>query len=293
MKPPRFAYHAPQTLPELLETLSAAGDEAVLLAGGQSLLPLLNLRLAAPSHVIDLGRVPGLDSVDSPDSPDGSVEVGAMVTHRRMETDRVVAASAPLATHAAGFVGYRAIRNRGTVGGSVAHADPAAEWPIVLLALDGDVGLASVHGRRRVAAEDFFESVYTTAKRPDEVVTSLSFSARFARNWGFSEFQRRVGDFAAVAVAVACVVESGEVAAARVAIAGVADRPLRCRVAEAALTARSRTAAIDAAEAASDSIEPISDIHGSSSFRKRLVYAETRRAARQALATNGTGAGDG
>ena len=290
MKPPKFAYHAPQTLPELLETLSAAGDEAVLLAGGQSLLPMLNLRLAAPSHVIDLGRVPGLDSVDS---PNGSVEVGAMVTHRRMETDPVVAASAPLAKRAAGFVGYRAIRNRGTVGGSVAHADPAAEWPIVLLALDGKVGLASVHGRRRVAAEDFFESVYTTAKRPDEVVTSLSFSARFARNWGFSEFQRRVGDFATVAAAVACVVESGEVVEARIAIAGVADRPVRCREAEAALAAGSRTAAIDAAEAACDSIEPISDIHGSSSFRKRLVYAETRRAAHQALTAHDTGAADG
>ncbi len=308
MKPPRFAYHAPQTLSELLETLSAASDEAVLLAGGQSLLPMLNLRLAAPSHVIDLGRVPGLDSVDgpgnpdgpdgsvgpgNPDSRDGSVEVGAMVTHRRLETDPVVAASAPLATRAAGFVGYRAIRNRGTVGGSVAHADPAAEWPIVLLALDGDVGLASVHGRRRVAAEDFFESVYTTARRPDEVVTSLSFSVRFARCWGFSEFQRRVGDFATVAVAVACVVESREVVEARVAIAGVADRPVRCREAEAALTARSRTAAVDAADAACDSIEPISDIHGSSAFRKRLVHAETRRAAHQALTGHGTGAGDG
>lgn len=290
MKPPRFDYHAPQTLAELLETLSAAGDEAVVLAGGQSLLPMLNLRLAAPSHIIDLRRVPGLDSVDS---PNGSVEVGAMVTHRRMETDPVVAAAAPLAKHAAGFVGYRAIRNRGTVGGSVAHADPAAEWPIVLLALDGDVGLASVRGRRRVAAEDFFESVYTTAKRPDEVVTSLSFSERFARSWGFSEFQRRAGDFATVAVAVACAVEGGEVAEARVAIAGVADRPVRCRAAETALTAGSRTAASDAAQAACDSIEPISDIHGSSSFRKRLIYAETLRAVLQALNANGSGGGHG
>ena len=305
MKPPRFAYHAPRSLPELLETLSSAGDEAVLLAGGQSLLPMLNLRLAAPSHVIDLGRVPGLDSVAGPGNPDGpngpvgrdgsdgSVEVGAMVTHRRMETHPAVAASAPLAKHAAGFVGYRAIRNRGTVGGSVAHADPASEWPIVLVALDGRVGLASVRGGRTVEAEDFFESVYTTDRRPDEVVTSLSFSARFARCWGFSEFQRRVGDFATVAVAVACVMESGEVAEARVAIAGVADRPVRCREAEAALAAGSRRAAIDAAEAACDSIEPIGDVHGSSAFRKRLVYAETRRAACQALTAHGTGADDG
>lgn len=290
MKPPRFAYHAPQTLPELLETLAETGDEAVVLAGGQSLLPMLNLRLAAPSDVIDLGRVPGLDSIAG---TNGGVDVGAMVTHRRMEIDPLVAVSMPLAKHAAGYVGYRAIRNRGTVGGSVAHADPAAEWPIVLLALDGAIGLASVRGWRNVAAEDFFESVYTTAKRPDEVVTSLRFSSRFARSWGFSEFQRRAGDFATVAVAVACVVESGEIAEARVAIAGVADRPLRCSEAEAALTAGSSSAAIDAAEAACDSVDPVSDIHGSSSFRKRLVYAETQRAVRQALSVNQAGAGDG
>ena len=290
MKPPRFAYHSPQELPEFLEVLEETGDEAVVLAGGQSLLPMLNLRLATPSHVIDLGRVPGLDSIAS---PNGSVEVGAMVTHRRMETDPVVAAVAPLAQRAAGYVGYRAIRNRGTVGGSVAHADPAAEWPIVLLALDGEVSLASSRGWRNVAAEDFFESVYTTARRPDEVVTSLRFRSRFAHSWGFSEFQRRTGDFATVAVAVACVVESGEVAEARVAIAGVADRPLRCREAEAALTAGTASAAIDAAEAARDCIDPVSDIHGSSSFRKRLIYAETLRAVRQALTVNEAGVGDG
>ena len=290
MKPPRFAYHAPKTLPELLETLNETGDEAVVLAGGQSLLPMLNLRLAAPSDVIDLGRVPGLDSIAA---TNGGVEVGAMVTHRRMETDPLVAASAPIARRAAGYVGYRAIRNRGTVGGSVAHADPAAEWPIVLLVLDGEVSLASVRGWRSVAAEDFFESVYTTAKQPDEVVTAMRFSSRFAHSWGFSEFQRRAGDFATVAVAVACVVESGEIAEARVAIAGVADRPLRCREAETALTAGAATAEIDAAEAACDSIDPVSDIHGSSSFRKRLVYAETQRAVRQALGVNEAGTRDG
>ena len=289
MKPPKFAYHAPLALPEALQTLSEAGEDAVVLAGGQSLLPMLNLRLASPSHVVDLGRVPGLDTVST---DDGCVEVGAMVTHRRMEIDPLVGALVPLAGRAAGYIGYRAIRNRGTVGGSVAHADPAAEWPAVLLALDGEVGLASTLGRRSVAAEDFFESVYTTARRPDEIVASVRLSSRFARHWGFSEFQRRVGDFATVAVAVACVVESGEIAEARVAIAGVADRPVRCREAEAALAAGSRTAASDTAEAACDSVDPVSDIHGSSAFRKRLVYAETQRAALQALGASGAGASD-
>ena len=143
----------------------------------------------------------------------------------------------------------------------------------MLVALDGTVDLASAQGRRSVAAEDFFESVYTTTRRPDEIVTSLRFSSRFAYSWGFSEFQRRTGDFATVAVAVACVVEAGEVREARVAIAGVADRPLRCREAEAVLASGSGTAAADTAEAACDSVDPVSDIHGSSSFRKRLIYA--------------------
>jgi len=290
VKPPKFAYHAPRALPEALQVLNEAGEDALVLAGGQSLLPILNLRLASPSHVVDLGRVPILDTVST---DNGFVEVGAMVTHRRMEIDPLVAAQVPLTTRAASYIGHRAIRNRGTVGGSVAHADPAAEWPAVLVALDGEVGLASMQGRRSVPAEDFFESVYTTAKRPDEIVTSVRFSTRFARNWGFSEFQRRVGDFATVAVAVACVVEDGEVAEARVAIAGVADRPVRCREAETALASRSRTAVSDAAAAACDSVDPVSDIHGSSSFRKRLVYAETQRAAHQALSANGTGVNDG
>lgn len=280
MKPPRFAYHAPQTLREALATLTEFGDEAVVLAGGQSLLPMLNLRLANPGHVVDLGSVPGLDAVAV---RNGSLEVGGMVTHRRMERDPIVGQVAPLAQRAASHIGYPAIRNRGTVGGSLAHADPAAEWPIVVLALDGEIRLASERGCRTVSGEDFFLSTFTTAKRTAEVVTSARLSTRFARHWGFSEFQRRVGDFATVAVAVACVIESGVVREARVAIAGVTERPLRCREAEQALLAGAREPERDAAAAARDAIEPVSDCHGSAAFRKRLVFAETLRAATQAL----------
>ena len=280
MKPPRFAYHAPKTLREALQTLTELGEDAVVLGGGQSLVPMLNFRLANPGHVVDLGSVPGLDAVVV---NDGSVEVGAMVTHRRMERDPLVGRVAPLAQCAAGYIGYPAIRNRGTVGGSIAHADPAAEWPIVVLALDGEIGLTSTHGCRSVSGEDFFLSTFTTAKRPDEVITSARLSARFARHWGFSEFQRRVGDFATVAVAVGCVVESGRVREARVGIAGVAERPLRCREAEQALVAGARESAREAAAAARDAIEPVGDCHGSSAFRKRLVFAETLRAATRAL----------
>ena len=153
----------------------------------------------------------------------------------------------------------------------------------MVLALDGEIQLASVRGSRTVSGEDFFRSTFTTAKRNDEVVTSVRLSTRFARNWGFSEFQRRVGDFATVAVAVACVIESGRVREARVAIAGVTERPLRCREAEQALLAGAREPERDAAAAARDAVEPVSDCHGSAAFRKRLVFAETLRAATQAL----------
>ena len=280
MKPPKFAYHAPRSLAEALQVLAEAADDAVLLAGGQSLIPLLNLRLASPRDVVDLGRVPGLDDIRL---VNGHAEVGALVTHHRMEVDPLIGHSVPLAQRAAGYVGFRAIRNRGTVGGSVAHADPAAEWPLALLTLDGEVALASARGTRTVRADDFFRSTYTTARRSDEAVTSVRFSTRFERNWGFWEFQRRTGDFATVAVAVACDIEDGEVVEARVGIAGAADKPLRCTQAEQALSAGSRTAVREAATAASDAVQPPDDIHGSSSFRKRLVFAATQRAAAEAL----------
>ena len=280
MKPPRFAYHAPQSLREASETLHELGEDAVVLGGGQSLVPMLNLRLVNPGHVVDLGAVPGLDGVTA---SNGTLEVGAMTTHRRMERDPLVGQVAPLAQRAASHIGYPAIRNRGTIGGSLAHADPAAEWPIVVLALDGEIALTSSSGRRAISGEDFFLSMFTTAKRPDEVLTSVRLSTRFARHWGFSEFQRRAGDFATVAVAVGCVIDSGRIREARVGIAGVAERPLRCPEAEQALVAEVREPEREAAAAAREVVEPVSDCHGSAAFRKRLVFAETLRAATQAL----------
>lgn len=280
MKPPKFNYHAPATMQQAVELLAEVGDDAVVLSGGQSLIPMLNLRLANPTDVIDLGAIDGLDEVKISD--DG-LDVGAMVTHRRMETDPIVGEVLPLAQAAAGYIGFRAIRNRGTLGGSIAHADPAAEWPAVLLALDGEVHLASLTGTRTLRGEDFFESLFTTAKRPDELITSVQLSGRFSESWGFSEFQRRTGDFAVVAVAVGCVVEDGVVTEARVSLAGVSERPVRCAEAEAALMAGSSTPANDAAVATRDAFEPVADSHGSSAFHKRLVFAETQRAVAQAL----------
>ncbi len=283
MKPPKFDYHAPTTVRDAVELLARVGEDAVVLSGGQSLIPMLNLRLANPTDVVDLGAIGGLSNISA---VDGGLEVGAMVTHHQMETDVLVASTTPLAQHAAGFIGYRAIRNRGTIGGSIAHADPAAEWPVVLLALDGAITLESVRGSRTVPGDDFFVSLFTTVKRPDELITSVHLSRRFQHNWGFSEFQRRTGDFAAVAVAVGCVVADGAVVEARVALAGVAERPVRCADAEQALLGTPADNALGAATAARESFEPIGDSHGSSEYRKRLVFAETQRAATQALESN-------
>jgi carbon-monoxide dehydrogenase medium subunit len=283
MKPPKFVYHLPSTISEAADLLAALGDDAVVLSGGQSLIPMLNLRLALPAAVIDIGTIEGLANIES---VNGGLDVGAMVTHRRMEVDAVVGATAPLAQCAAGYIGYRAIRNRGTIGGSIAHADPAAEWPAIVLALDGVVTLESTQGSRTVGGDDFFESMFSTAKRSDELVTSIHLSGRFQDSWGFSEFQRRTGDFAAVAVAIGCVISESEVVEARVAVAGVAERPVRCTSAERALLGGSPNRAREAALAASDAFDPAGDSHGSTEFRKRLVFAETLRAASRALGSD-------
>ena len=282
MKPPPFRYHAPTSIEAAVEALALAGDDGVVMSGGQSLMPMLNLRLASPSDVIDLRAVPGLSEITINDQ---TVEVGAMVTHRTAETDPLIGARLPLARAAAGLIGFRAIRNRGTVGGSIAHADPAAEWPAVLIALDGSVTLRSRAGVRTVAADEFFVSLFTTAKLPGEVITGVSFASRFADHWGFAEFQRRTGDFAVVAAAVACQVSDSVVTQARVVLAGVASRPLRCSGAEAVLLGGAVTpdTAASAAAAARDEVEPIGDAHGSADYRRRLVFAETRRAVSQAL----------
>ncbi len=282
MKPWPFRYHAPTSIAAATEALALAGDEGLVMSGGQSLMPMLNMRLARPSDVIDLSAVPDLRCVEE---REGMIDVGAMVTHRAAETDPLIATHVPMAHRAAGLIGFRAIRNRGTVGGSIAHADPAAEWPAVLLALDGYVTLRSATAARTVSSDEFFVSVFTTARLPGEIITGLSFAARFAQHWGFAEFQRRTGDFAVVAVAVACQMTDSIVTEARVVLAGVGSTPVRCAGAEAVLRGGPATAqmAASAAAAAQEEVDPIGDVHASADYRRRLVYSETHRAVSQAL----------
>lgn len=198
MKPAPFGYRRPATVGEALDLLGA--DDVTLIAGGQSLLPLLNLRMARPSTLVDIGRLVELDRiVDLNDS----LAIGALTRHSRLETDPVVAGSVPLLAAAAAHIGHRAIRNHGTIGGSIAHADPAAELPAVLLALGGSVDVESTNGRRRIAADHLFRGHFETAVEPHELVTWVNVPVVAGRRTGFCEYAPRAGDFAhAGAVAV-------------------------------------------------------------------------------------------
>ncbi len=276
MKPAPFEYHAPETLPEALELMAQLGADASPLAGGQSLTPLMNLRLARPAHVVDLNRIESLDSLIV---ENGTLRVGPLVRHSTMEHSQTVRETLPLAGAVAPYVGHPAIRHRGTVVGSIAHADPAAEWPCLALALNGLVTLANTTGTRQVPAESFFQTMLTTVREPDELVTEVSFSTAF-ETWGFYEFARRHGDFAVIAVAVTAHLEEGVVAEARVSMAGARDRPIRALEAENALVgeALDEAAASRAADVAKETIEPLGDIHGSTDYRRELISVAVERA---------------
>ena len=227
MKPPRFDYHDPATVEETLALLARHGDGARVLAGGQSLMPMLNFRLARPAHVIDLNRVAGLDAIAG--AEDGGLDIGALARQRALERSGLVAARCPLMAQAMPLVGHSQIRARGTLGGSLAHADPAAELPAVAVALDARLTLASARGRRTVAAEDFFVAALTTSLAPDEILTGVSFPPWPART-GASvlEVAIRRGDFALGGVAATLTLdERGRVGAARIVCFGVGPRPAR------------------------------------------------------------------
>lgn len=230
MKPSPFAYLAPRTLDECVALLAEHGDAAKLLAGGQSLVPLMNLRLAAPEVVIDLNRIDELAYVRE---HDGGVAIGAMTRHRDVATSALVRERCPLLADAVALVGYPAIRNRGTLGGTLAHADPVAEVPCVALTLDAELVAVGPGGRRTIAAGDFFAGFLTTALAADEVLVEVRFPP--SATGAFTEFTRKSGDFALSAAAVDLALDDGVVRRARIGLAGAGDRPLRAGAAEAAL----------------------------------------------------------
>lgn len=281
MKPPPFEHHVATSLDEALSLLAEHGDESKVLAGGQSLVPLLSLRLARPEQLVDINRIDELATIGNGEG----LRVGATVRQRTVERSAEVAKANPLLAEATRHIGHAAIRNRGTVGGSVAHGDPAAELPAVLLALDGEVEVRSTRGERLVAAADLYSGFLTTALEPDELLTAVRFRAwPSGAGWSFQEFSRRSGDFAVAGVAVLLRLDGGTVAEARIALSGVDQTPVRVPVAEAALVGQAPSEELWAA-AASDGVaelDPPSDLHGTSGYRRHLAGILIRRALQEA-----------
>lgn len=277
MIPVAFDYLKPSTVEDAVAALADAGDEAKVLAGGQSLLPVLRLRLAAPSLLVDLGGLAALRGV----RVDGDdLVIGALTTHAEVAASTVVRAEAPLLALAAGMIGDRQVRHRGTVGGALAHADPAGDLPAVLVALDGACVIAGSEGRRTVAAAEFFVDYFTTALEPRDVLVEVRLPRR--PGWGvhYEKFHRTAQAWATVGVAAAVRRVNGSIAEARVALTNMGPSPVRATAVEAALAGADATigAVAGAAAHAAEGTRPASDLAASAEYREHLARVLTRRA---------------
>ena len=270
MKPAPFEYHRPTSFAETFALLDQYGEDGRLLAGGQSLLPTLNMRLATPRAIIDINRLPGLDSIDM--THEGLV-IGALARHETVEHSALVRTHAPLIADAMPHVGHAAIRTRGTFGGSVALADPAAELPACIVALEAVIRVRSRRGERDVPAAEFFRGVYTTALDPGELITAVLVPPTPGWRSAFGELARRHGDFALAGLAAHARVEAATFREARLVFFGVGTGPVRARGAEAALLARraDEAAFAAAAEALATDLDPPADIHGPAALRRQLA----------------------
>jgi len=279
VKTPVFEYHCPETVEEMLALLAEHGDEAKLLAGGQSLVPLLAMRLARPSQVIDMNRIASLGGIE--DRGD-HVRFGAMVREREAERSALVRDSLPLFAEALPFIGHVGIRNRGTIGGSLAHADASAELPAVAVAMGAEMVVRSAQAERVLPADDFFEFHFTTAMADDECLVEVRVPRGPADvGWSFTEVTRRHGDFALVGVgAMIGLGTDGSISESRISLLGVAPRPIRARSAEESLVGSRPSPEVfeAAAQDAAAGLEPPSDVHGSGAFRRHLAVVSVRRA---------------
>jgi carbon-monoxide dehydrogenase medium subunit len=286
MKPAPFEYFDPRSIGEAVSLLKEHEDEAKILAGGQSLIPLLNMRVARPEVLVDVNKVAGLDYVRE---VDGGLAVGALTRHRTVERSALVQSRQPLLHAATRFIGHPQIRNRGTIGGSLVHADPAAEYPAVALVLGAEIRATGPEGERTIEAEDLFVTYLTTALEPTEMVTEVRLPALSARmGWSFMEVARRHGDFALAGVAVTVTLGSGGTCSeARIALFGVGPTPLRVREAEQMVVGGKPSEKLfeQVGQKASEEIDdPLSDIHASAEFRQHLAKVLTRRALAEAVA---------
>lgn len=275
MKPAPFAYRKARSLDEAVALVGAHAD-ARLLAGGQSLIATLNMRLSAPSLLIDINGLPGLDRIEA---KDGTVSIGALTRHAQAERSETIARQAPLVAMALPHIAHPAIRNRGTIGGSIAFADPAAELPACLLALGGEIEAQGPSGTRRIKADDFFTDLYETALASGEVLTRVHLPAAKAdTRTGFSELARRHGDYAIVGLAATARAKDKGLSDVRLAFFGVGNTPLRARKAEDALASGD----VDAAVAALD-LAPHNDIQATGPEKKHLAGVLLRRVAAQLM----------
>ncbi len=285
MYPPRFEYSAPRSLEEALDLLAEVGDEGRVLAGGQSLLPMMKLRLAAPAHLVDINRLPGLGSITE---TNGEISIGALVRHADVATDPTVAAHAPLLAAAAPWIADPLVRNRGTLCGSVAHCDPEGDWNSVMLAVGATVVATSREGSRTIPIADFVVDFFTNALRPGEMVTEVRVPKAGPRTGGaYLKLERKIGDYATVGVATHLRLdESGRIAQAGIALTSVAPKNLEVTEAEELLVGNEPSDELfaEAAEVAARTCQPTSDVRGPAEYKRAVVRTYTERGLRRALA---------
>lgn len=283
MKPPPFAYVAATSVAEAIAALAAHDGEAKVIAGGQSLMPMLNFRLLAPTALVDINGIAALDFIEK--TAAGGLSIGALTRHATLMAAPEVADAYPVLAEAMRHVAHLAIRNRGTIGGSLSHADPAAELPMMAVLLDATLTLEGPAGARAVAAADFFDGALTTVLAEDELLTTIALPALpDGHGWGFHEFAPRAGDFALAAAAVVLTAENGAAADVRLAVMGVDENPSRIAAAEAALAGQPVDDETIAAAVAAvrDAVDPPEDLHGSTDYRRHLVGGMVERALRDA-----------
>jgi aerobic carbon-monoxide dehydrogenase medium subunit len=285
MKPAKFDYYDPKSLEEALALLDCNPDDAKVLAGGQSLMPLLNMRLARPNIVVDINQIKELNYVRA---SDGGIAIGAIARQRALQTEKLIAERVPILQEAAYYIAHPQIRSRGTICGSIAHADPAAELPALALALDAEMTLTSAKATRTVGAETFFQSFFTTALEANEILTEVRFPAPLKDSaWSVIEISRRHGDFAIAGIVAGLSLDPDRqvIRRARLVYFGVGPTPIRVPAAEEALIGQ---AALEptfeaAAQSAKQGIDPTNDIHATEEYRRAVAATLTKRALRAAL----------
>jgi carbon-monoxide dehydrogenase medium subunit len=282
MLPSRFEYHRPDSLEEALQLLAEHGDEAKVLAGGQSLIPVMKLRLAAPAHLIDISRL----AMDSIAEADGRLAIGALARHRDLERSHLLKARYPVMAAAAPLISDPIVRNLGTIGGSLCHADPAGDWGSVMLALQASVVVRSGRGERELPISEFLEDTFTTALEPDEILTEVRVPQPAGSSGGtYLKMERKVGDFATVAAAIHLSLSNGTIERAGIGLTAVGSKNLQATDAEASLAGAEPTEAAfaEAGRLAAEASSPVTDIRGSAEYKRHIVDVYVRRGLATAL----------